>query len=143
MLAATTTSMSATRNGSGQAGFEAHRNSVRLSGAVEILAEDDELVPGETGEGIRGAEQVAQPVGHGHQQVVAHGVPMGVVNRLEAVEIQEKHRRSPTGPTVAQEGVLEAFQHQRPVRQPGQVVVQCIVAGLVSRVLQIGTRLGR
>ena len=63
-----------------------------------------------------------EALGDGLQQAVAHGVTETVVDRLEAVEIEEDQRRPALAPRLL-EGDLQPVLEQRPVGQVGQYVV--------------------
>ena len=66
------------------------------------------------------------------QDLVAAGVAERVVEDLEVVEVDEQHReRPPSRPLAALEGLVDAVPEQDPVREPGQPVVQRLVADLV------------
>ena len=54
-----------------------------------LHGQDRELVAAEAGDGVLGADGGAQRVGAGDQAAVAGGVPVGVVDRLEAVEVDD------------------------------------------------------
>ena len=63
-------------------------------------------------------------MGDRHQHLIASGMPIGVVDGLEAIEVGEQHgdrRRVALEPA---QGPREAVQQQYPVRQPGQRVEQ-------------------
>ncbi len=60
--------------------------------AGEIGGDDDELVSAETGEGIWGADDVAEAAGDVLEKLVADVVTEGVVDLLEAVEIDHEER---------------------------------------------------
>ena len=77
-----------------ECGVEADDDGVGLgSGSAEILAQDDELVTGDSRQGVARAEHLAQALGHGHQHLVADPVTERVVDALEPVEIDEEHGR--------------------------------------------------
>ena len=101
--------------------------------AVQVLAQEHELVPGEPGQGVARPHQVRQPVGDGDQQLVADLMAVGVVDLLEAVEVGEQDRGVGVRTLAALGGVLEALLQQQPVRQPGQRVVQGVVVEAVGR----------
>ena len=102
----------------------------RLEGGRLILADDDELVAAEAGDGVAGAHDPAQPVGHRHQQLVAGGVTPAVVDQLETVEVDEQHRHLAARPAGAGQGLVEPLGQQHAVGQPGQGVVDGLVGQL-------------
>ena len=56
-----------------------------------MLAEDCELVAPQTRRQAVSAYGLSQPLGDHDQQVIAHPVPVDIVNSLEAIEIQKKY----------------------------------------------------
>ena len=84
------------------------------------------------------ANCVGDPAQHG----VARGMPVGVVDLLEPVEIDEEHRGAPAGALRVRQGLLDAVDEQRPVRQAGQRVVRRLLGQRGLRVLQVGHPLG-
>ena len=84
-------------------------------------AQDDELVTAEPGQGVRLAQHPPDPSGDRDEQLVAHGVASGVVDQLEAVEVDEHdgHVRP------VHVGIDRGQQPQQfgPVDQPGERVV--------------------
>ena len=57
----------------------------------ELLAHDDELVAADAGHHVAAPDGVGEPLADGAQQLVARGVAVVVVDRLEAVEVDEQH----------------------------------------------------
>ena len=112
-----------------------------VDGAVDaatVLEQDRELVAAEAGGGVAAADSTADPVGDGLQELVADGMAEGVVDRLEVVEVDEQHdHRVGLGPRDAQ-GVIHAVEEQRPVGEPGQLVVEGAVAELALEVALLG-----
>ena len=95
--------------------------------AVQVLAQEHELVSGDPGQGVARPDQPREPVGDGEQQLVADVMAVGVVDLLEPVEVGEEDRGVGVRALGAQGGVLEPLLQQQPVRQSGQRVVQCDV----------------
>ena len=62
------------------------------AGGVAVAAQHDELVPAEPADGVAGPGGAGQPRGDLPQQVVAGVVAEGVVDVLEAVDVEEEHR---------------------------------------------------
>ena len=58
----------------------------------EILGEHRELVATETRHEVSLANQAADPLRDGHEQLVAGGMAKGVVHDLEVVDVDEQHR---------------------------------------------------
>ena len=71
------------------------------------------------------------PLGERDQQLVAGGVAEDVVDALEVVDVDEQHRGVAALAVRQRERVLDAVAAERAVRQPGQRVVQRLVAHLL------------
>ena len=104
-------------------------------GLVDVLADDQELVAGEAGDRV-GRADAGRPAGPppGRAARRRRRVPT-LVDVLELVEVHEEHGG---GHGLAHECVLEAIEEQRPVREPGQGVVQGRAAQLVLELSRIG-----
>ena len=59
--------------------------------AVDVLAQHDELVAAQPGHGVRWAEDRRHPVGQVPEEFVTGVVAVGVVDDLEAVQVDEEH----------------------------------------------------
>ena len=101
-------------------------------GVGSVLEEHGELVAAEPGRRVARAQAPAQAVGDGAEQLVAGAVAEAVVDELEVVEVDEGDRGDRrVGAADAGQGVLDAVEEQRPVRQAGERVVERLVAQLV------------
>ncbi len=109
-----------------------------LVGAGGVLDQEGELVPAEPGHqgcagpGVGGLLRApGQPFGHGGEQPVADPVAVGVVDGLEAVQVEVAHA-DPAGAAVLVRLRLQrrrqAFEEQGAVGQPGHRVVHLEVA---------------
>ena len=74
--------------------------------------------------------------------MVTGPVPVDVVDRLEAVEIDEQDRQHLARTGAPHERVLEALEEQDAVRQPGQGVVHRAPVRTLGCVEQVGPGLG-
>src|SRR3954452_454770 len=92
--------------------------------ALEVLTEDDELVAAEAGDRVRGPQRVLEAPGDVAQEAVAGGVAERVVDELEAVEVHEQHGDVAGLAARAYQGVPEAVEEERAVRQAGEGIVQ-------------------
>nr|AAP22952.1 hypothetical protein 1 [Rhizobium arachis] len=101
---------------------------------------DHELVAAEAGEGILRTQQAADTLRHRHQQAVAQLVPVGIVDRLEAVQVAEHHRHRMVAAPRLLDGLLDAVLQQHAVGQLGQRVVQ---GGLDQLVVGMRQRIGQ
>ena len=80
----------------------------------------------------------ADAIGDGLQQLVADGVAEGVVDRFEVVEVDEQHDHRVGLGARHPQGVIHAIEEQRPVGEPGQLVVEGAVAELALEVALLG-----
>ena len=72
---------------------------------------------------------------------IADTMAVGVVDPLEIVQIDEKHRRGLTRAPRTRKACVQALQHQHPVRKPRQRIVQRGVTRPIRGILQIRARL--
>jgi hypothetical protein len=86
--------------------------------------EHRELVAAQPGQGVPGRERRPQSARDLHQESVPAGVPEGIVDRLEVVEVDQQHGDLPTGLHGLGEGPTHHGEEHRAVRQAGQVVVE-------------------
>ena len=97
---------------------------------LDVLAQHRELVAAEPGGGVAGAQQGGEPVRELDQHGVTGGMAEPVVHRREAVEVEiEQMARSGVAAAVGQV-VADPLGEQCAVRQPGQRIVQGLVAEL-------------
>ena len=115
-----------------EAVVEQHRGGERLQDAAcqvrdggqarRVGVEGDELVAADPGDQLVGrGDAVAQPVGDGDQQPVAHRVAEAVVDRLEAVQVEVADADPAVGAVAAPgarlvrcaERAVEAFEERR------------------------------
>ena len=139
MLAWATTFRPSTANGVGERLQQACCGRPRL-GLAGALDQDGELVTTEARHGVRRAEGAGQTIGHLDEQRVAGGVTEAVVDRLEAVEVEQHHRDRGVAPG---QRVLQPVVEQRSVRQPGEHVVEREMDELLLRGLALGDVLQR
>lgn len=135
MLAETTTSIPSRRMGGL---MTARRRDVtvammvsRVAGSWGVLAEQDEFVTGQAGEGVAGAQGRAQALSDFDQDVVAGLVAEGVVDGLEAVQVDERQRDATAAAGSGGQGVFDAVVEQSPVGEAGELVVQGAVGHLL------------
>jgi hypothetical protein len=102
-----------------------------LGAGVErgTLHEDDELIAAEASRRVALADHARQPRGDDPQELVAGGVPEGVVDVLEAVHVNVQRRHLEVLASRPGEHLL-GVQRQHAVGQAGQGVVQRLVAEL-------------
>ena len=98
-----------------------HEPPLPLVGAA--LQHQHELIAAQAGHRVAVADAAGQPGGHLPQHLVAVGVTAGVVDGLEAVQVEERDRHGPAVAVHPVQGVLDAVAQQHPVRQPRERVV--------------------
>ena len=96
-----------------------HGGILRLLGFRD---DDREFVAAETRDRVDLAHASPQPVGHRAQERVAHRVAEGVVDFLEAVEVEAQDRERAAAPEM-RDRLLDALAEHRPVGQSGEDVV--------------------
>ena len=125
-----------------QLGDDSSADVDRVQVALDVGCEDDELVAADAGDGVHRAQDRVQLGGDPAQHRVSCGVPAGVVDLLEPVEVDEEHGSAPTRTLRVGEGLVDAVDEQRPIRQPGQRVVRRLLGQRRLGVLQVGHPLG-
>ncbi|MCW0447782.1 hypothetical protein NB706_000616 [Xanthomonas sacchari] len=89
----------------------------------EVAQHHHELVAAETAEQVAGAQLLVHAGGRQLQQRVAGGVAEGIVDALEAVQVDEQHRQRGAALHRLVHRLLGLLAQQLPVRQAGQQVV--------------------
>jgi hypothetical protein len=97
-----------------------------VSASRHVLNHDNELVATEPCDGVVG-NATTQAVSDCGQQLITNIVAVGVVDRLERVDVEQQHGHAPTGASDASQGVLQPVLQQRPVREISQRVVERLV----------------
>ena len=92
-----------------------------------MLGEHDELVAAEARDRVLGPQRGGDAVGGAAQHLVAARVAEAVVDRLEAVEVEEQHGQRGVLALQPADRVVEAVEEQHAVGQAGQRVVQRLV----------------
>ena len=119
-------------------GADARGNEVHLCRFIEVVAQDHELVARHAGQGVSRTQDCAEPLGDPHQQLVADGVAVEVVDRLEPVEVGEEDRRHLARPPASKHRMLQPLQKEDPVGQAGQRVVHGALTRPLGGVPQVG-----
>ena len=89
-----------------------------------------------------GFDAAVDPVGDDPQEVVTTAMTQRVVDRLEAVEIEEQHTDGLLRSGLADE-CLQRLEHTTSIQQPGERVVGCLMLELLDRVRQLRIGLGQ
>ena len=131
MLAPITTSLPLIWKGSAKLGDDALGERGGLVRVTQGILQHDELVAAEAGDDVGAAHGVAQPVGHGAQQLVAARVAQRIVDLLELVEVDEVDGERPAAAQARHRGV-HLVAEKRAVGQAGERIVagQLIDLGL-------------
>jgi hypothetical protein len=93
-------------------------------GVAHVLGQDDELVAPEAGHGVGRPHDPLEAAGHLDEQVVADGMAEGIVQHLEAVEVEEQHRHRPRPAPGPGQCLAQLVHEQAAVGQPRQRIVQ-------------------
>ena len=94
----------------------------------DVVADDDELVAAEPGDGVARSDRPTDPFRGNRQQIIAGAMTEGIVDHLELVDVQEHHAELRAAPTArAGQALPEPIVEQDPVRQPGEGVVERLV----------------
>ena len=88
-----------------------------------LLEDDRELVPAEARDGVALAHARRQARSDVLEDLVTDRVPKGVVDGLEAVEIDEQQREQPLLTAGGRQRLAQTIEQQPAVREPGQPVV--------------------
>ncbi len=98
------------------------------AGRVE---QDDELVAADPAGRVGLPDDARQSGADDLQELIARGVAEKVVDLLEAVDVDVQGGGRGLSSSRAGEHLLRAVEHQRPIREPGQAVVEGQVAEVV------------
>ncbi|MNQ64029.1 hypothetical protein D3C85_784330 [compost metagenome] len=94
-------------------------------GGFKHFAQHDEFVAAQAGDRVLRAQGLADALGQVDQQGVARVVSVGIVDRLETVQVEKQHREVTPAAAGAFDGLLQPVFQQDAVGQFGQGVVQC------------------
>ncbi len=106
------------------------RRSARSSGAS--LGEHDELLAAPAGQDVVAPDATAQPLGDLDQRRVAAGVAVGVVDPLEAVDVEQQHPGRAAVVRRRGQHRVQLLCEVAPVRDAGQLVGARAALGLVA-----------
>ncbi|MNI89298.1 hypothetical protein D3C73_1466850 [compost metagenome] len=91
---------------------------------VDQLDQQHELIAADSGQGILVTHVLAQAQRHFSQQQIAHVMAERIVDRLEAVQIDEHQRKTAALRLHRRHCLLDAISQQHAIGQTGQGVVQ-------------------
>ncbi|MNC08522.1 hypothetical protein D3C75_561160 [compost metagenome] len=101
-----------------------------------------ELVPAKAGGGVAPSKQPGDPRRHLGQQQIPGVVTVGIVDDLEAVEIEKQQGETALAVLALLDALLQSGGKQQPVRQPGQAVMERQLDQLVVGQVQGGRETG-
>lgn len=100
------------------------RQGLGVAGFARSLDEDGELVAAEPRRGVGEPQDRGETAGDGDEELVADGVPHGVVDDLEVVEVDEEHAGQGGFAAAPEQGPLDPLEEEDPVGEPGEGVVE-------------------
>ena len=130
-LAVTKTSRPSTSKGACRAATSRSAVSTALATPASFLDEDGELVASEPCHRVARRQCIPQTGADATQESVTRDMTKAVVHGLEVVEVEEQHRHSARALLADVERMLDAVREQRPVREPGERVVERLMAQLL------------
>lgn len=114
----------ADRAGLAERGHELVAQRPGFFGAAHGLEDDDELVAAEAGHQVARSHLAAQALGHLLEQGVAHRVAVGIVDGLEAIEIDHQDAAAAAAALAAGHSQPQVLLQVNAVDQSGQAVLQ-------------------
>ncbi len=124
--------------GAPEFGGDLVRDGHRVLGCGQVRQKHREFVPALACDGIAGANAVADALGALAQQFVALEMPVGVVDQLEAVQVDE-HHPDPTLPARRlHQGQFEMVLEQSAIGQACQLVVERVETDDLLDALALG-----
>ena len=110
----------------------------RLLLVLQVFEQDRELVAAEAGHGVPGAQARLQPARHLHQEPVPRLEADRLVDRLEAVHVEEEDGERPALALrpLRQRG-MQPIEEQAPVGEAGEAVMQRRVEKLFLQPLDV------
>ncbi len=115
----------------GERGGDALRHRTRRARGRDVLEQDDELVAAEAGQRVARTQRLPEARGDRDEHLVADLVTQGVVDELEAIDVEEEDGRTPPALAPRLQRGAEPVEEQRAVRKPGQRVVRGAVPDLL------------
>ena len=101
------------------------RQRLGAGNVAHVLLQQRELIAAKAGDHIGIAHAVLQPVGDDFQENVAGGMPQRIVDILEMIEIEIKHRESMSAAFGARKGQLQPVEKRDAIGQAGQRIGAC------------------
>ena len=95
----------------------------RVLGVGDVTEDDPELVPAQSRDGVAGAHVGADTLGQPSEELVPALMPEGVVDVLEVIEVDDRHRHRRALRRGLGDRGARAAEEQRAVGQVGESVV--------------------
>ena len=124
MLTVTVASPPGSANGAPMAAADLLGERDRIGASAERLEEDHELVAADAGDRVGGSKALGEPLCDPAEHQVADVMPPGIIDPLEAVEVDEEDREARRVPRGPHQELVQAVEHEIAVRQPGERVVR-------------------
>ncbi|MNZ49237.1 hypothetical protein D3C78_669980 [compost metagenome] len=105
---------------------------------AQVLQQHHEFVAAQPGHGVALAYAAGEAQRDLPQQHVAAVVSQRIVQRLEVVQVDEDDRARMQAAGAGRQHVLQAVQHEPPVGQPGQLIVEGQALDLLLGDLAVG-----
>ena len=131
------------RIGFRQLGNDPLRQSGQFLAAMIARQNDLELVPAQPADAAILVDRIFQPLCHLGQQVVARRMPHGIVDLLEAVEVQQEDRAGPPFAVGRGQDLLQRAGHLDAVGQARQRIVMGQARHLLFRAQLFGQVVAR
>ena len=105
---------------------------------LDLLAQGDEFIAGQPANGIARPYLLDQASGNGLQEQIPDLMTIGVIDQLEAIQIDEQQGHIQTAAPRTLQGLRQALADQDPVRQSGQRVMGRPAGEFFLRPLALG-----
>ena len=106
--------------------------------ALDLLAHDEKLVATQPGQRVSRTQQGPETVDDEDEQGVARPVAEAVVHDLEAIEVEEQHTHRPVVARRTGQGLADPVEHEGPVGQTRERVVQRLMSQLLLDAAALG-----
>ena len=117
-------------------------NGRRVLAIRQIFEHDHELVAAEARHQIARAQALFEPFGHQAQQPIACSMTQGIVDLLEAIDVDEQQRQRRSGAARLLNCVIERLVEHDAVREARQLVEVRELANALLRFMPLDRDLG-
>ena len=109
-----------------------------VGGIVERIDDHDELVAAHPRRGVGRADEACDAGCDVDEETVAGGMPVGVVDGLEAIEVDEAQTDPVPTVAAARQGLREVTVEESPVGKTGELVVVGLSGELLRELFAFG-----